>query len=159
MDKKEKRSLLRSPSFQDSIFVGVCSAGLLAYSLYHHYFDRNTSEWKTSPYLFPTLIAVFGLLLTVSLITDGLRECRAGGEEKKAGGRKNFVGVLVLIAAALAYYFLLPLIHFIPATLLFLAFLFIYLGERTWWKIVLLTVIATGLIYVLFGIALHVRLP
>ena len=160
MDNKGKRSLLHMPSFQDSIFVGLCSGGLLAYSLYHHYFDKNTSEWKTSPFLFPTLIAVFGLLLTVSLVMDALQERRADGQaEKKPAGKKNLVGVLVLIAAALVYYFLMPLLHFIPATLVFLAFLFVYLGERTWWKIALLSVITTVAIYVLFGMALHVRLP
>ena len=158
MDKKEHRSLLRIPTFQDSIFVGLCSAGLLIYSLYHHYFDKNTSEWKTSPFLFPTLIAVFGLLLTVSLVTDALRELRTGQEPEKQSG-KNLVGVLVLIGAAVAYYFLLPVLHFIPATILFLAGLFLYLGERKWWKIALLSVVTTVLVYGLFGVALHVRLP
>ena len=160
MDKKEKRSLLRIPTFQDAIFVGLCSVSLLAYSLYHHYFDKNTSEWKTSPFLFPTLIAVFGLLLTVSLVTDALRERRAGEAPEKAGGSgKNPVGVLVLIGAAVAYYFLLPILHFVPATILFLAGLFLYLGERKWWKIALLSVITAGAVYGLFGVALHVRLP
>lgn len=159
MDKKEHPSLLRVPTFQDAIFVGLCSAGLLTYSLYHHYFDKNTSEWKTSPFLFPTLIAVFGLLLTVSLVTDALRERRTGEGLEKSGGGKNPVGVLVLIGAAVAYYFLLPILHFIPATVLFLAGLFLYLGERKWWKIVLLSVITTVLVYELFGVALHVRLP
>ena len=159
MDKKDKRGLLRIASFQDSIFVGLCSAGLLGSSLYHHYFDRNTSEWKTSPFLFPTLISVFGLLLTGSLVMDALHERRSGEEEKKTGGKKNLVGVLVLVAAALAYYFVVPLLHFIPTTLLLLAGLFVYLGERKWWKIALLAAATTGAVYVLFGMLLHVRLP
>ena len=158
MDKKGKRSLLRIASFQDSIFVGLCSAGLLIYSLYHHHFDRNTSEWKTSPFLFPTLIAVFGLLLTFSLVTDALQELRAGTAEEKTG-KKNLVGVLVLVAAAVAYYLLMPVLHFVPATVLLLATLFVYLGERKWWKIALLSGLTTAAVYVLFGVALHVRLP
>ncbi len=160
MEKKEKRSLLHTASFQDSIFVGLCAAGLLAYSLYHHYFDKNTSDWKTSPYLFPTLISVFGLLLTVSLVMDALQELRSGEAVKKdTGSKRNLVGVLVLIGASLAYYFLLPILHFIPATIIFLAALFLYLGERKWWKIALLSVIAAVAIYLLFGVALNVRLP
>lgn len=160
MNKKENRSLLRVPTFQDAVFVGVCSAGLLSYSLYHHYFDKNTSEWKTSPFLFPTLIAVFGLLLTLSLVADALRELRAGeGAGTKSGSGKNLVGVLVLIGAAVVYYFLLPLLHFIPATILFLTGLFLYLGERKWWKIALLSVITTVAIYALFGMMLNVRFP
>jgi len=160
MEKKGKQNLLHTASFQDSIFVGLCSAALLIYSLYHHYFDRNTSDWKTSPYLFPVLISVFGLLLTVSLIADGLKEMRSGEVEKKdTGSKKNLVGVLVLIAASLAYYFLLPILHFIPATIIFLVALFLYLGERKWWKIALLAVITTLAIYALFGKGLNVRLP
>ena len=160
MENKGKPSLLHTASFQDSIFVGLCSAVLLAYSLYHHYFDRNTSEWKTSPYLFPTLISVFGLLLTFSLIMDGLQELRAGEVKKKdTGSKKNLVGVLVLIGASVAYYILLPILHFIPATIIFLTGLFIYLGERKWWKIALLAVITTVAIYALFGKGLNVRLP
>lgn len=160
MEKKGKQSLLHTASFQDSIFVGLCATALLIYSLYHHYFDRNTSDWKTSPYLFPTLISVFGLLLTVSLIMDGLQELRSGEEKKKnTGSKRNLTGVLVLIAASLVYYLLMPILHFIPATILFLAALFIYLGERKWWKIALLAVITTLAIYALFGKGLNVRLP
>ena len=160
MEKNGKRNLLHTASFQDSIFVGLCSVVLLIYSLYHHNFDNNTSDWKTSPYLFPVLISVFGLLLTVSLIMDGLQEMRSGEEKKKdTGSKRNLVGVLVLIAASLAYYFLLPILHFIAATIIFLAALFIYLGERKWWKIALLAVVTTLAIYALFGMGLNVRLP
>lgn len=159
MEKNEKKGLLHQPSFQDAVFVGLCSVGLLAYSLYHHYFDNNTSEWKMSPYLFPTLISVFGLLLTLSLVADGLNEMRSPEQREESSSKKNLIGVLVLVAAALIYYILMPILTFIPSTVLFLAALFIYLGERKWWKILLLSGITTAAIYVLFGIALNVRLP
>lgn len=159
MEKNEKKGLLHQPSCQDAVFVGLCSVGLLAYSLYHHYFDNNTSEWKMSPYLFPTLISVFGLLLTLSLVADGLNEIRSPEQQEESSSKKNLIGVLVLVAAALIYYILMPILTFIPSTVLFLAALFIYLGERKWWKILLLSGITTAAIYVLFGIALNVRLP
>ena len=160
MENKGKKSLLRNANCLDSIFVGLCSAGLMAYSLYHHHFDRNTSEWKTSPFLFPVLISVFGLLLAASLMADAVHELRAPEDAEKAeDGRHNLVGALVFIGASIAYYLLMPLIHFIPATILFLAGLFVYLGERKWWKIALLAVITTGAVYALFGLGLNVRLP
>lgn len=160
MEKNEKKSLLHQPSCQDAVFVGLCSAGLLAYSLYHHYFDNNTSEWKMSPYLFPTLISVFGLLLAFSLLMDAVNELRQPApEEKGSGEKKNLLGVLVMVGAALVYYALMPVLTFIPATVLFLLALFLYLGERKWWKLLLLSGVTTGVIYVLFGIALNVRLP
>lgn len=161
MENKEKKSLLRNPNFQDALFVGFCAVSLLAYSLYHHHFDRNTTEWKTSPFLFPTLISVFGLMLVASLLADAFQDMKAAdaaaGEEE--GGKKNTKGALVFIAASILYYVVLPLIHFIPATILYLAGLFIYLGERKWWKILVLSVITAGAVYVLFGMGLNVRLP
>lgn len=159
MEKNGKKGLLHQPSCQDAIFVGLCSAGLLIYSLYHHYFDKNTSEWKMSPYLFPTLLSVFGLLLTLSLVADALNEMRQAEQKEESSSKKNLIGVLVMVAAALVYYILMPIISFIPATLLFLVSLFIYLGEHKWWKLILLSGVTTAAIYVLFGIALNVRLP
>lgn len=161
MDKKNKKSLLKMRSFQDGIFVGLCSAGLLGYSLYHHHFDRNTSEWKLSPFLFPVLISVFGLLLTISLIADARREQKAAEDtgEKPAKEKHNLPGALILIGASIVYYFILPVLHFIPATILYLAGLFVYLGERKWWKVILLSVITTAAIFLLFGKGLNVRLP
>lgn len=161
MENNGKKSLLKCSSFQDAVFVGVCSVVLLIYSLYHHHFDRNTSEWKLSPFLFPVLISVFGMLLTVSLIADAVQESKAGGEAavKEAAAQHNLKGTLIFIAASFAYYFLLPRIHFIPATILYLLGLFIYLGERKWWKLILIPVIATAAIYLLFGKGLNVRLP
>lgn len=175
MEKNKKKTLLSAPTLKDSIFVGLCSVGLFAYSLYHHYNDRNVGEWKMSPYLFPTLISVFGFLLAVSLFFDARRELRVLNAQEetdeKPAAKKNWVGVGVLIGASILYYIMLqvfpvlrlPLVgrvpRFIPMTILFLLGLFIYLGERKWWKLILLSVLTTGAIYALFGIALHVRLP
>ncbi len=161
MENNGKKSLLMNSNFQDALFVGICSVSLLVYSLYHHNFDRNTTEWKTSPFLFPTLISVFGLLLVASLLADAFQDMKAEEPAGDTEGRakKNIKGALVFIAASMAYYVLLPLVHFIPATILYLAGLFVYLGERKWWKILLLSVITTGAVYVLFGMGLNVRLP
>ena len=159
MENSGTKSLLRIGEFQDAVFVGLCSAGLLAYSLYHHRFDRNTSEWKMSPYLFPTLISVFGFLLAISLLADALHELRGGREGAAAAGKKNPVGVLVLVGASFLYYLLMPVIHFIPATILYLLGLFLYLGERKWWKLALLSLITTFAVYARFGLGLNVRLP
>ena len=158
MDKK-KKSLLKCSSFQDAIFVFLCTAALLAYSLYHQFHDKNIRNWKTSPYLFPVLICSFGLLLTISLIADARREQKAAPEA--ADGKKGglLVKVLVTIAVAFAYYYLLPVLHFIPATILFLLGLMIFYGVRKWYVLLLVSVVTSGAIYALFGMALHVRLP
>lgn len=162
MDDNGKKKLLHEPNFLDAAFVGLCSTGLMAYSLYHHVHDRNTTAWKTSPYLFPVLIAVFGVLLAASLCADALRGARAAETADAAKQKmkmRDRVGVLVFIGISVVYYVLLPVVHFIPATILYLASLFFAFGERKWWKLALLSVAVTGAVYALFGIGLNVRLP
>ena len=160
MDNKKK--LWQFANFQDAVFVIICAVSLLSYSLYHHATDKNTSEWKTSPFLFPVLISVFGILLAVSLVADAMRDMKtqtalAGAES--TSGHTDLKGVLVFISVSIIYYFALPHLKFIISTLLYLLVLFLYLGERKWWKLLLLCGITTGAIYFLFGVALHVHLP
>ncbi len=160
MEKKKK--LWQFANFQDAVFVVLCAVSLLTYSLYHHATDKNTTEWKTSPYLFPVLISVFGILLAASLLADAMRDMKnqamlAGAED--TGAHHDLKGVFVFIGVSVLYYFALPHLKFIAATILYLLILFLYLGERKWWKLLLLCGITTGAIYVLFGVALHVHLP
>ena len=160
MDNKKK--LWQFANFQDAVFVIICAVSLLSYSLYHHATDKNTSEWKTSPFLFPVLISMFGILLAVSLVADAMRDMKtqtalAGAES--TSGHTDLKGVLVFIGVSIIYYFALPHLKFIISTLLYLLVLFLYLGERKWWKLLLLCGITTGAIYFLFGVALHVHLP
>ena len=160
MEKKKK--LWQFANFQDAVFVVLCAVSLLTYSLYHHATDKNTTEWKTSPYLFPVLISVFGILLAASLLADAMRDMKnqamlAGAED--TGSHHDLKGVFVFIGVSVLYYFALPHLKFIAATILYLLILFLYLGERKWWKLLLLCGITTGAIYVLFGVALHVHLP
>ena len=53
----------------------------------------------------------------------------------------------------------LPAVHFLPATFLFLAGLLWFLGERNCLKLFLTAACADAAVYVLFGVLLHVRLP
>ena len=141
-------------SAREALFIGACSAALLAYSLYHHHFDRNVTEWKTSPFLFPTLISVFGLLLTFLLLAEAKREAEKAGKDTVG---KNVV--LAFIAVSVAYELLMPHLRFIPSTVLYLSGLLLLLGERKPGNIILLSCIAAGAVWFLFGVLLHVRLP
>ena len=165
MKEAGKGNLLKNRKYQEAAFVGACSAALLVYSLYHHHFDRNVTEWKTSPFLFPALISVFGLLLVIPLLS----EARDGSqthisEAAKTGGggpspASHAKSVLVFIAGAVLYDLLLPAVHFLPATFLFLTGLLWFLGERNYLKLFLAAACADAAVYVLFGVLLHVRLP
>ena len=141
MKETGKGNPLKNRKYQEAAFVGACSAALLVYSLYHHHFDRNVTEWKTSPFLFPALISVLKT---------------GGGGPSPASHAKS---VLVFIAGAVLYDLLLPAAHFLPATFLFLAGLLWFLGERSILKLILTAACADAAVYVLFGVLLHVRLP
>ena len=58
-----------------------------------------------------------------------------------------------------AYCALLPLLHFLPASALFLAGMMLFLGERRWWSIAAVAVAAPLVLYALFALGLGVRLP
>jgi hypothetical protein len=60
---------------------------------------------------------------------------------------------------AVGYYLVLPLLHFIPATVIFLAALIAFLGERRLWLVGLVAVVSTLAIWGIFGRALGVMLP
>lgn len=160
MGDNEKKSILRSGDLHDSIFVGGASAILLSYSLYHHYFDRNTSVWSMSPFLFPVLISIFGLILSLSLWANARRATERGQDSgASARPRRDLRTAVVLTAISIVYCAVMPIVTFIPSTVIYLAVLFFFLGERKIWKIALLSSISTGAIYALFAVGLNVRLP
>jgi hypothetical protein len=147
---------LKNRNIQDSIAFFLSGGALIWYSLKKHYGGPSV-EWKMSPYLFPILVSVFLMLLSVSLFFDGLYQLRHG-EEKKTGPVK-FRSVLITIGLSAAYVVLMGWIGFIPATIIFLAVFTFFLGERRLWLIALLALAAALSIYGIFGMALGVMLP
>ncbi len=134
--------------------VAVLAAGLAlgAYSLIGYARAAVRTAFLLSPYLFPLLLAVCALPLSLALL------CQAPAAEETQTPRESRKTLLLALAAA-AYAALLPLLHFLPATALFLAALIFLLGERLWWRIAAVSVAAPLLLYALFGLALKLRLP
>ncbi len=161
MEQKRKASLLANHTIQESILFFVLSIALLAYAIYKHYTGLPVS-WEMSPYLFPVLISVFLFLLSISLFADGRKQYaaqRGSGEASAPKTPTDWKSTLFTVLAAIAYFLLMPVITFTPATILFLVAMFWFLRERRWWLVALLSVATAGLIYVLFGILLNVMLP
>ncbi len=153
MDKKI------SPTILDSLAFLLLSVALFCYSLYRHY-NGLPVEWQMSPYLFPALLSVFLFLLSLSLFAEGRRQSTSRGKtDSTAKKAADYRGVLVTIAASVLYVALMPVIHFLPATVLFLAGMLCYLGERRRWLVGLLSVGTSVAIYVLFALMLNVMLP
>jgi putative tricarboxylic transport membrane protein len=152
---------LKNKNIQESFVIFICGALLLWYSLSLHY-NGPTVLWKMSPSLFPVLVSVFLMLLSVSLFFDGLHQIK---EEKTSENTSETAKgirvrpVLITIALSIAYFVLMPYITFIPCTILFLGIFIFTLGEGRYWMIALVAVISALAIWAIFGLALGVRLP
>lgn len=152
---------MSNPTVQESVLFFLLSIALLVYALYKHYTGLPVS-WEMSPYLFPVLISVFLFLLSISLFADGRKQYAAGEERGQAAEEKpatDWKSTLFTVVAAVIYFLLMPVIKFIPATILFLVAMFWFLKERRWWLVAILSVATAGLIYVMFGVLLNVMLP
>ena len=157
MEEYSKKRYLSNRNIQEAILFLILAVAMLIYALVNHYCSTKI-EWKTSPYLFPVLIAVFIGALSFSLFTDGIQQIKTSEKSEK----KTVVqwkDVVYTIAASIAYYGIMGFTKFIPATILFLVAMFLYLGERRIWLIALISVLYTLSIYVIFGVLLHVMLP
>jgi hypothetical protein len=117
-------------------------------------------EISMSPYLFPFMVGVsFTALASVLLLQSlgvGIVLAPAAGVP---GSRLDWVSVAVVTGFSLVYFFLLPVLHFLPATIVFLFALLYVLGEKRLWLDAAISVGTTTAIYVSFGILLNVKLP
>lgn len=152
---------LKNKKVQDSIVVLLLGLALGAYSLISFRTAAVQTKWIMSPYLFPLLLSAFAILLSVSLFGEGRRELiRARDSVVPAKPARLMPGkVLVVVLMGIAYAVLISLIHFIPASVIFLAALIRYLGERRWWMIAMIAIVMPLVLYALFGLGLSVRLP
>lgn len=156
------RDYLKNKSVLDSIVVCLLGIALAVYSLVSFYTAAVKTEWILSPYLFPLLLSVFAVLLSVSLFAEGFHEVKTAREaqgEQPAAAPLAIKKVLVVTLLGIAYYFLITVIHFIPASMVFLAALIWYMGERKYWKIAAIAIAMPLVLYVLFAMLLNVRLP
>jgi hypothetical protein len=172
-----KRDWLKNGGVQDALVVFVLGCALFFYSLKEHYGwflaageNHIAREWKLSAYLFPALIAVFLILLAVSLLFEGLlrekpaddtlpREKPASQKTSSSPNSAKLKPAVLVIILSIAYYFALKPLRFLPSTIIFLALLMFLLGERRVLRITIVSVLSALVIYAVFALALKVMLP
>ncbi len=150
-------SLLRGNTHAgESLVFGTLGVSLFVYSLYAHY--QEEVAWKLSPYLFPIFIAFFLVLVAVAMMIQGKRK---GGEQSASGEGSTGLSkrVFGFTSLVVIYYILMPLLGFLVTDTLMLMLFFLFLGVRPWWKALLFSGTLTYLIYAVFQLLLHVRLP
>lgn len=152
------RDHLNNKTVREGLAVLTAGLALGVYSIISFRRSAVQTAWILSPWLFPMLLAVFAAALGAALLGGGCRETA----ESRNAGKPDARGALRVLAAALmvaAYCALLPLLHFLPASALFLAGMMLFLGERRWWSIAAVAVAAPLVLYALFALGLGVRLP
>lgn len=152
------RDHLNNKTVREGLAVLTAGLALGVYSIISFRRSAVQTAWILSPWLFPMLLAVFAAALGAALLGGGCRETAKSRNADKPDAR----GALRVLAAALmvaAYCALLPLLHFLPASALFLAGMMLFLGERRWWSIAAVAVAAPLVLYALFALFLGVRLP
>lgn len=157
MQNSKKNPFLTNKSCQESFMFFILSIALFIYSLIKHY-GALKLEWKMSPYLFPALISIFLFFLSISLFSDGLRQIKEGssvGDDVKVSWKK----LISAIIACIVYIIIMPIVTFIPSTILFIGFMLYILEERRKIFVILLSVLVSVVIYFLFSILLNVMLP
>ena len=142
-----------SSTFWEGVFLFVVSVFGISMSFISHK-DFNV-EWKLSPYLFPLIISFFLLILSISIITQGLKD----ESEKKEKSKIDIKSLLIFGLVCILYLLVFNFLGFVLSTIILLVLLMMLLGERRWWFILLVSVISSLVIYLLFAKYLSVMLP
>lgn len=106
---------------------------------------------------FMPLIAGAGAVLTALYLT--VQAARGKGDAKEVKLRVSFWRFLALTAASLLYAFALRPLGYVPASFLFLLFVFKTVGLKGWTKPVLISALAALVFWFVFRSALGVMLP
>lgn len=142
-----------SSTFWEGVILFVVSVFGISMSFISHK-DFNV-EWKLSPYLFPLIISFFLLILSISIIMQGLKD----ESEKKEKSKIDIKSLLIFGLICILYLLVFNFLGFVLSTIILLVLLMMLLGERRWWFILLVSVISSLVIYLLFAKYLSVMLP
>ena len=165
--------MLSSKKLKDGIFFFVLGIALAVYSVvgYNHSFNKDISQ---SPYLFPFVISVFFVILSCSLMYQGIKLTMP--EESDTTKSFDFKSVIVVLVLSVLYYlflswhpipfitigfvkFTITIANFEIATLLYLFSMLFYLGIRKIPVLLLVPILTPILLSVTFRTMLHVMLP
>lgn len=141
----------------EGLLLAVLAIAIMLLSL-----NMNTfGSWALSPGLVPIIMGAILLVLSMVLIYKGWKKIRLVSREatEKSPGKIKLINVMLISGITLLFLWLLPIVHFIGATIVYIAILLFLLGERRWWAVILISAGTTGFIYYVFGILLNVMLP
>ncbi len=173
------KNKMNSLIIEGIVFCGS-GLGLLSYSL-SSYAKAFNKSWAQSPYLFPLIVAIAMIGLSLWVIGEGVLELKkqtareTAAEKKKESGEKLRWVVMALILCGLYYlalaYFKFPYVTigilsfsymfstFEVVTLVFLAAMMAFMGVRKPAILVFVPLGTTIFLSIAFRTLLHVLLP
>jgi len=115
-----------------------------------------------SPKVFSQIVSVGLFILSLVLLIQGVTGVKKESEQKKVKLALNnifLLKMLTMIILAFFYIRVLPLTGYKIATPLFLAGSMLLFNEKRWFMIVIVSIVATALLYILFRIVFKIPLP
>jgi len=147
-------------------------AGLMAFGIFvmvtaKDYGPIEMVDYTISPSFVPFFLGLLIVFLSILLMVNaGLSIMKSSREQQEGGGEseklemKNVLTLGLAIALIFGYVlFLLPKLGFLLATIVFLALFMYLLGVRSPVKLVLISVIGSGVFYLIFSMVFHIPLP
>ncbi len=107
--------------------------------------------------LFPLILGVLIVLFSFALFLQAQRLDDSVPTRKL--DRIALIKCVSMTVNCIVYVALMKYITFLPSTLVFIAVASFLVGERTWWKLLLLSIAGSVFIFVAFKYGLHVYLP
>lgn len=137
----------------EAIILSLISIFFINESLKLH----GNNQWALSPALFPLIVASLVLIFSIIQIIKSLVDENIVDKKKvNSGNVKKLIGVILI---SFIYLIILPKIHFLLSSILYLATFMYILGERDLKILVIVSVITPVLIQYIFGTILNVYLP
>ncbi|MCS7233330.1 MAG: tripartite tricarboxylate transporter TctB family protein [Synergistetes bacterium] len=133
---------------------GVLFLIISLFIIYHALSLHSFGEWALSPGLFPLILGVVLLILSVFLLRKTY-----GVKKAERGSVSDWKTTLLSIVLCMGYILSLPILHFNLSTIVYSFLFLLILGVR---NILILTILPIGLtasIYYTFGVLLRVVLP
>lgn len=146
----------RGKGFNVQIVEGSIFAGLAIFIIAIASGMNPYGSWALAPGLFPIVMGVIILALSVSLIIQAIKN-----KTWKSGGfdRVDWLRITVVLVLTFVYVWLLPLLGFIAVSIPYLALFLFVLGEKRWWLVGIIAAGTTLGLYYSFGVLLSVYLP
>ena len=161
----------------EGVFFMIIGVSLIIYSLISYSKSFN-KDWSQSPYAFPILVAIFICMLSMSLLTEGLKQYKEPGDNSKDKNvaKPNVKGVIVILSLSAIYYIALAIVNmpmitltilslsisfstFEIATIIFLFALLYYLKVKKNVLLIFVPIFTTIFLSIAFRTLLHVLLP